>query len=181
MKKFWMIFLVMVMCLSLVACGGNEEVDSDSDGQLVSDAEVQEPANSEPEIENDGSDNNSPSVEAPEEVEDQTTDVEDAPSGSADLNDSIEVGENIPNDSSAKTDSEQYITEELTNPEQEALIASVAEILANGGHPYDFGYYAMATDTERRLSREEYDSWVALGYDPLVDDYFDSEHFAGLY
>lgn len=180
MKKFLVIFLAVVMCLSLVACGGNEEADSDSDGQLISDAEVQEPVNSEPEIENDGS-NNSPSVEAPEEGADQTPDVEDAASGSADLNDSIEVGVNIPNDSSAETDSEQYITEELTNPEQEALIASVAEILAAGEHPYDFGYHYNADDTDRWLSREEYDAWIAAGYNPLTDNYLDSEHFAGLY
>ena len=179
MKKFWMIFLAMVVCLSLVACGGNEEVDSDSDGQLVSDADVQETANSESESKNDGSNNSSPPVEAPEE--NQTTDVENAPSDSVDLNDYSVVGENTPDDSSAETDSEQYITEELTNPEQEALIASVAEILADGGHPYDFGYHYNADDTDRRLSREEYDSWIAAGYNPLTDNYFDSEHFAGLY
>lgn len=55
------------------------------------------------------------------------------------------------------------------------------DVLDQGLHPYDHSFYIMASDTGRRVSREEYDSFVAAGYDPLDDDYLDSEHEAGLY
>ena len=192
MKRFLVIFLAVAMCLSLVACGRNEEVDSDGGGQSVSDASNSNNA----EVHKTESKtmiptNSNPSVDTPEDGMDQATDVDAELSGSADLNNPIDVGKKIPDDDYSKTgasdtNDEQIITDDHASPEegnntQDAILNDVADILAGGGHPYDFGYHYNADDTDRRLSREEYDSWIAAGYNPLSDNYLDREHFVGLY
>ena len=196
MKKLYALLLALAMCLSAVACGSNEVADTTNDSQTVSDVSDSEDVGAE-ETEDEADSSTAPdgSVETTEDAAGETVNEETIVSDGVEANgNEVESDKDIPSDSYDDTnkpaEKEESYTEELVTEEelqnesdytQEEPLMSVAEIIANGGHPYDNGYHYNADDTGRRLSREEYDAWVALGYNPLVDNYYDSEHLAGLY
>ena len=73
------------------------------------------------------------------------------------------------------------VSEEEEDDYELLIMQHFEECVRSGLHPYDNGFYIIAEDTGRRVTREEYDNWVAAGYDPVDDYYWDSEHEAGLY
>lgn len=79
------------------------------------------------------------------------------------------------------TDPDYVPTQEEVDIGRELAYQNLVDIIKAGMNPIENGYILYTNDTNRAITAEEWDSFIAAGKDPFVDDYLDSEHEQGLY